>query len=182
MKLLAFLGIVALAGCTQQQLNNAGHALSSTAPTFANDALIVAQIEGYFVTIDADSALHVAVSSHDGVVKLSGRVKSSDVRRRFIEAAQKTQDVKHVDADVKIDPHVPSTKDQVADFALTAAVEASIASQAGVNAFSVHVDAHGGTVTLRGKVATPALRATILETTRSVSGVKKVVDRLKVAS
>ena len=181
MKLLAFLGIVALAACSQQQLDNASHALSSTAPTFANDALIVAQIEGYFVTIDADSALHVAVSSHDGVVKLSGRVKSQNVRERFVAAAQKTQDVKHVDADLRVDPHVPTTKGQVADFELAASVEANIAAQAGVNAFSIHVGAHGGTVTLRGKVPTPALRATILTAARGVSGVKKVVDRLDVA-
>ncbi len=182
MKFFAFLGIVALAACSQQQLDNASHALSSTAPTFANDALIVAQIEGYFVTIDADSALHVAVSSHDGVVKLSGRVKSQNVRERFVAAAQKTQDVKHVDADLRVDPHVPTTKGQVADFELAASVEANIAAQAGVNTFSVHVAAHAGTVTLSGKAPTPAVRATIVSAARSVSGVKNVVDRLDVAT
>jgi len=182
MKLLALIFIWSLAdfaGCSQGQVDNAGHAFASAAPA-VNDALIVAQVEGSFITIDADSALHVAVSSHDGVVKLSGRVKSDSIRDRFVAAARKTQAVKTVDATLSIDPHLPSAKDQAADFALAVAVQASIAGQSGLNALSVHVDAHGGTVTLTGTVPTRAIHATVADTAKHTSGVKKVIDKLKV--
>jgi hyperosmotically inducible protein len=182
MKLLAVFFIWSLAdfaGCSQGQVDSAGHAFASTAPA-VNDALIVAQIEGYFVSIDVDSALHVAVSSHDGVIKLSGRVRSDSTRDRFAAAARTTQGVKSVDAALAVDSHLPSTKDQAADFALGVAVQASVAGQAGLNALSVHVDSRGGTVTLTGTVPTQAVRTTVVDAAKHTSGVKTVIDKLKV--
>jgi osmotically-inducible protein OsmY len=107
-------------------------------------------------------------------------VRSAGVREQFVDAAKKTASVKHVDASLTIDAKLPSTKDQVADFGLAAAVQANIAGQAGVNALSVHVAAHGATVTLSGTVATAALRSTIVAAAKHATGVHTVIDTLKV--
>jgi hyperosmotically inducible protein len=171
---------VLLGGCSESQINAAGSSIESAAPAFANDALIVGQIEGSYVTIDPASALHVAVSSHDGVVKLTGKVRSAGVREKFVAAAKKIDNVKGVNASLTIDANLPSTKDQVTDFGLAATVQANIAGQAGVNALSVHVAAHGGTVTLSGTVATSALRSTIVAAAKHAPGVHAVVDTLKI--
>jgi osmotically-inducible protein OsmY len=185
----ALLCIALLAGCTQSQVNSAGNqvnsagaALASAAPVFANDALIVGQIEGAYVTIDPVSALHVAVASHGGMVRISGRVRSVATRDKFVEAAKKISQVKNVDVALTVDEKLPSAKNQVADFALAAAVQANVAGQAGINALSVHVAAHSGTVTLSGKVPSDALRSTIVEAAKKVAGVHDVVDTLNVGT
>lgn len=185
---LAIATIFACAGCTQQQINSASSAANSAIATAApvatavNDALVVARVEGAFVTIDPDSSLHVAVASHDGRVKLTGRVRTAAARDRFVAAARKIDSVKSVDAALTVDPKMASDKDQVTDFALAVAVQSNIAAQAGVNAFSVHVDAHNGKVTLNGTAPTRAVDQTIVAAAKQAPGVKEVRDRLKVGT
>jgi hyperosmotically inducible protein len=175
---IAALCITLVCGCTAQQVDTATNTVASEAPAFANDALIVAQIEGAFVTIDPGSALHTAVASHGGVVKLSGRVTSGAVREHFVSRAKSTDGVKAVESTLTVDPHLPSTKAQVDDFAQAIAVEGNLAGQAGINALPIHVDAHAGVVTLSGAVKTAALRSTLLEAARKTPGVRAVIDHL----
>jgi osmotically-inducible protein OsmY len=158
--------LVLLSGCTESQVNSAGSSIASSAPALANDALIVGQIEGAYVTIDPASALHVAVSSRD----------------KFVAAAKKIDNVKDVNASLTVDEKLPGPKGQIADFGLAAAVQANVAGQAGINALSVHVAAHDGTVTLSGKVASDALRSTIVDAAKHVTGVRNVVDTLNVGT
>jgi hyperosmotically inducible protein len=180
--------LVALAGCTQQQSNAVSSAASNAAAGAApaasavNDALVVARVEGAFLTIDPDSSLHVAVASHDGVVRLTGLVRSGASRDAFVAAAKKIEGVKSVDAALKVDPKMPSDKEAAVDFALVVAVDSNIAAQAGVNAFAVHVDAHDGTVTLHGSAPTRAIDQTIVDAAKHAPGVKNVRDRLKVGT
>jgi hyperosmotically inducible protein len=175
---IAALCVTLLCGCTAQQVDTATNTVASEAPAFANDALIVAQVEGAFLSIDAGSALHTAVASHGGIVSLSGRVKSASVRQSFIERAKSTDNVKAVRSTLTVDPHLPSTQAQADDFAQVVAVEANLAGQAGINALSIHVDAHGGVVTLSGTVDTPALLATLLAAAKKTPGVHAVRDHL----
>jgi hyperosmotically inducible protein len=174
--------VALLCGCTAQQVdtatNTVSSAVASEAPTLANDALIVAQIEGTFLTVDAGSALHTAVASHGGVVTLSGRVTSAAVREKFLSHAKSTTGVKAVESTLTVDPHLPTSRAQAADFAQVVAVEANLAGQAGLNALPIHVDAHAGVVTLSGTVKTAALRSTLLDAARKTLGVRAVKDHL----
>jgi osmotically-inducible protein OsmY len=180
--------LVALGACTQEQMHAvssaAGNAAATAAPaaTAANDALVVARVEGAFITIDPDSSLHVAVASHDGHVRLTGKVRSAASRDAFVAAAKKIDSVKSVDSALNVDSKMPTDKEAVTDFALVVAVDSSIAAQAGINAFAVHVDAHAGTVTLNGTAPTRAIDQTIVDAAKHAPGVKNVRDRLKVGS
>lgn len=180
--LVALVALVALAGCTQQDVQNAGNAFASSAPKLANDAFIVTAVEAKLLSIDADSALHVAVASHDGEVKLSGKVKDRNILARFVSEARAVRGVKGVAAQLAVDAHLPRTKDRVSDFGLAAAVRARIAGQAGLNGLTLRVSASGGTVTLAGAVASPQLRATIVDAARKTPGVKAVVAHIDVRS
>jgi hyperosmotically inducible protein len=173
--------VVLLAGCSEQQVNQSGNALASAAPKLAGDGLVIAKIESKFVGIDPGSALHVAVASHDGAVKLTGKVKSDAVSQKFVAAAKDVEGVKNVDASLTVDASIPSAEQQVGDFSLMAAVRANLAGQAGVNALSVDVKAKNGVVTLAGKVKTAAIKSTLAAAAKSTSGVKSVVDQLTVA-
>lgn len=181
-RLAGYALLVALAGCTEQDVRSAGKSFASSAPVVASDGIIIAQIEGRFVTIDGDSALHVAIASHDGKVKLNGRVRSATTAQRFTDAARHVAGVKAVATSLTVDGALPSTRKGVADFVLAAAVRASLTGQAGVNGIGIGIAARGGVVTLRGRVKNAALHATLLDAAKHTSGVTSVVDDLKVDS
>jgi len=174
--------LVVCAGCTRQDINNAGTALASAAPALASDGLIIAQIESKFVAIDGDSALHVAVASHGGNVRVSGRTKSAAIAERYYAAAKDVSGVKSVALALKPDATLPSTSKQVSDFALATAVRANLMGQAGLNAIGIDIKASGGVVTLRGRVKTAALRATLVDAAKTTKGVASVTDDLQADS
>jgi osmotically-inducible protein OsmY len=165
-------------GCSQQQMDKAQDAIASDAPKLANDGLIFAQVESKLVAIDPNSALHVAVSAHDGDVRLSGRVKSGDVEKKYVQATTGISGVKHVNATMTVDPKLPSATKDADDFALAAAVRVKVAAQAGVNGFGLGITARGGTVTLSGRVPTSAIHETVVATAKGTQGVSAVVDHL----
>ena len=177
---LAF--VFGLVGCSRGDIERAGQAVASAAPALASDGLIVAQIETKLVAIDGDSALHVAVASHDGNVKLSGRTLSAAIAKRYVAAARGVEGVKNVNASLTADASMKRAATDVSDFALAATVRANLIGQAGVNGIDLDVRAASGAVTLRGKVRTEALRATLLDVAKHTRGVRSVVDALAVDS
>ncbi len=70
----------------------------------------------------------------------------------------------------------------VNDGALKVRVAAAIAEQTGANVFHISPDVHNGVVTLNGTVPNSLIETTVLRTVRGLSGVKRVVNRLRVAS
>jgi osmotically-inducible protein OsmY len=175
---LASLCVVGLAGCSQQQIDKTQSAIASAAPALANDAAIYTAIEGKFASIDADSALHVAVASHEGYVRLTGRVKSDAIEKKFVDAATQTSGVKHVGTALTVDAKLPSATKVAGDFALAAVVRGAVTAQAGVNGIGLGIAAKSGVVTLSGNVPSGALHQTILATVRKTAGVTSVVDHL----
>lgn len=170
--------VLLVCACSQQQIDTAQNAIASDAPKLANDGLIFAQIESKLVAIDPNSALHVAISAHDGDVRLSGRVKSGEIEKKYVRAATQISGVKHVVATMTVDPKLPSATKEASDFALSAAVRLKVAAQAGVNGFGIGITARGGTVTLTGNVPTSAIHQTVVATAKGTQGVSAVVDRL----
>ncbi|HMD03421.1 MAG TPA: BON domain-containing protein [Candidatus Baltobacteraceae bacterium] len=181
--LMSFVALGAT-GCGARDIDNAQKsaekAISTAAPVLG-DAALTAQIESRFVGIDSDSALHVAIETHDGDVKLSGRVKSAAIEERFGAAAKGVAGVKNVDMHVVVDPKLPSVRTQAGDVALATSVAAQIVGQAGLNGFNVRPVARNGVVTLTGRVKSETIKTTILETAKHAAGVKRIVDRIVVA-
>ena len=169
----------ALAGCSQQQIDKTQSDLASAAPKLASDGLVYAQIEAKLVQIDSDSALHVAVASHGGVVRLSGKVKTDDIEKRYVAAASQVDGVHHVDAALTVDNALPSSTKAASDFALAAAVRVAIAGQAGVNSIPLQVGVKSGVVTLAGHVPSAAVHETVVAAAKGTHGVKSVVDHLQ---
>ena len=169
-------------GCSQKQVEETTHSIATQAPAVLGDAATVAQIEGKFVAIDADSSLHVAVAAHDGRVTLNGKVKAPAVASRFVAAAKETSGVKSVTANLGVDRTLPSSTQAAKDITLAAAVTAGLVGQAGINAFSVKVTAKNGVATLAGTAKTQAIKTTLLDSAKHTAGVREVVDRIEVQS
>jgi len=175
---LLLAGAVLISGCSSSQVEET----TKSADAVLGDAAIVAQITTRLIAIDGDSALHVAVGSHDGAVTLSGRAKSAAVAQRFLAAAKDVSGVKSVASRVVVDSRLAPVTEQVKDAALATGVTGALIGQAGVNALGVKVHARGGAVTLDGTVKTEALKSTISDAAKHAPGVKSVVDNLTIKS
>jgi osmotically-inducible protein OsmY len=88
--------------------------------------------------------------------------------------------VANIDDRLTLDPSMRGVREQTGDAALQTKVMAAIAGQAGVNALKITVTADNGVVTLEGTVPRASVRSTVVDTARTTSGVRRVVDRLSV--
>jgi osmotically-inducible protein OsmY len=176
----ALLGALCVAGCSSQQAREAANSLATGAPQVLGDVGIAAQIEARVIRIDADSALHVAISVNGGDVRLSGKVKSESVASGFVAAAKDVSGVKKVDNALSVDANLPPASQRARDAGTIAAVTGDLIAQAGINAFRVKVAAHDGVVTLSGTLKSDAVRQTVVDAAKHAPGVKSVVDRLAV--
>jgi len=176
----AILALLLLAGCTGSggeggQTSNPTH----PATTALKDALLLAAVKATLVADDPDSTTTVGVAVNDGVVTLRGSVKDAETRRRIVADARKTGEVKRVVDELRVDPNGPRLKERVGDVALAARIETAITAQVGVQPVAVRVDR--GIASLEGTVGDAKTKATIVATAHGTTGVRNVVDRIRVA-
>lgn len=192
----AFAVACVLGGCTSSDSEKAARDASkavqdagktvqqyaTSAPVLAaKDALLVVSVAAKLAAVDLDTVTHVRVSAREGAVDLRGSVRSPAEIGRLQSAARSVTGVKAVRAELRVDPHMLSSKAQAQDLALALRVRANIAAQAGLNALSVQPSAKGDVVALDGTVRSMALKTIVVEAARGTSGVHVVIDRVKVA-
>jgi hyperosmotically inducible periplasmic protein len=83
-------------------------------------------------------------------------------------------------APAKVDHATDVAKAAVTDAAITSAVKTKFLADTAVSGLKIDVDTDGGVVTLSGSVASRAEATRAMALARDTSGVKRVVDRLKV--
>ena len=119
------------------------------------------------------------------------RSKREDVHDREAEARQKIkkmgrdarEKVRKLDRDIQatVQPDSDQASAKLDDAALLAKVKARLASDAGLTTLrNVNVDTRDSVVTLRGTVASDAQRQQIEHAASQVTGVRRVVNDLKV--
>jgi hyperosmotically inducible protein len=64
--------------------------------TYTDDSVITSKIKGKYVADIHLKAFNISVSTYDGVVVLTGKVPNEEMRKKAIEIAQNTSDVKAV--------------------------------------------------------------------------------------
>ena len=175
--LAAVLALAACGGPAQERSPEPGPTRAAT--DVLRDSLILAAVKATLIADDPDSTATVRVSVANGVATLRGTVKDAATRARLGAAAARVAGVKQVVNDLRVDPHGPRLKDQVGDVTLAARIQAAIAAQVGVQRVTVRVDR--GVATLDGTVHDPKTKATIEATARGTSGIRNVVDRIRVA-
>ena len=179
---LAVAAAAALAGCVQHD-----HGVTITAPSVPpsatqvlKDGLLAAKVRAEVVAVDVDAATHLGVHVQDGDVTLRGVVRTEAERSKIDVAVRKVDGVKALHDDIHINPKASSFSG--GDFALAAHATATLAAQTGINAANIRVSAQNGVVTLTGSVPSPSIKTTAVESVEHLSGVKRVVDRLRVGT
>ena len=169
-----------VAGCTGSSQQRIPEPFGTLPPASAvKDTLILSAVKATLTADDPDSATTLRVSSAGGVVTLRGAVRDAATRTRLVSAARNVAGVRSVVDDLTINPHQPQIKQQVADVAEEARIEAAVTAQVGLQHVTVQV-AHG-VATLAGTVPDAKTRATVVATARGTSGIRNVVDRIRVA-
>jgi osmotically-inducible protein OsmY len=166
-----------VAGCSSQQ--KVPEPFGTLPPSSVlKDALILSAVKATLTADDPDSTTTLGVAVTSGVVTLRGTVRSAATRAKLVSSARNVAGVKSVVDDLTINPHQPQINQQVADVALEARIEAAVTAQVGLQHVTVKV-VHG-VATLSGTVPDAKTKATVLAAARGTSGIRNVVDRIRV--
>ncbi len=177
---LALAAALLVTGCTGSSQQKMPEPFGTRAATAVlRDALVLSAVKAKLVGDDPDSTISVGVAVTDGVVTLRGTVHDKAIRGRLVADARRTNGVKRVVDALRVDPRGPRLRQQVGDVALAARIQTAIAAQVGFQRILVRVDR--GVATLDGSVPDAKAKRTILATARATSGVRNVVDRIRVA-
>lgn len=175
---IAFVALFALSlnACTKSEQEQAQQQIQNQ----AGDAWTCTQVRAGATELDPATVSLVKISCAGGVVTMQGQVRSAQERAQLINIARKVKDVRRVKSEIAVNPKAPTGNEIADDVALAARVQVALAGQTGVNAFEIGVSAHRGIVTLTGTVPTRSVKTVALDTARSVSGVKGIVDKIQV--
>ena len=156
-----------------------GCSSTQTAGREIDDATITTKIEAKMTEDPNVSAFNVDADTNNGVVRLSGTVKTEQARAEAEKLARNTEGVKRVINDIK----VGETRDlgeRVSDTEITTKIKAKITGDGDLNPFNINVDSKEGVVTLRGTVKTAQAKTEAERIARETKGVKSVQNMLQV--
>jgi osmotically-inducible protein OsmY len=97
------------------------------------------------------------------------------------DAKVKTEDAAH-DAKVKTEHGAENTGEAITDAAITSEVKTKFLAEPGVSGLSINVDTNDHVVTLSGTVKSKAEADKAMRIARESKGVRRVVNRLKIAA
>lgn len=106
---------------------------------------------------------------------------SAEAKQTAHDAKEKSEDKAH-DAKVKSEHAADKTGNALSDAAITSEVKTKFLAEPGVSGLNIDVDTNNGVVTLSGNVKSKAEAAKAMTIARNSKGVKRVVNKLKVAA
>ncbi len=159
----------------------------NTAPSTApiDDARITSSIQSKYYLDDRIRGRRIAVSSHGGVVALSGDLGDETEREHALLLARTTDGVSRVEDSLTIaaapaTPAQPTAAAPDADETLGARVRSQLTSDTRLKGASIDVTAKNGVVLLQGTTSSNAAKQRALTLARGTEGVHQIVDRIRV--
>ncbi|MFI5197046.1 MAG: BON domain-containing protein [Thermoanaerobaculia bacterium] len=126
-------------------------------------------------------ALGISVSVSEKTATLTGEVTKSASQGLAEQVALSVKGIKKVDNKVEVkEPAGPvaASEASVKNVALEMKVKSILLTKIGTDALKIEVEAVDGVVSLRGKLDNLASSKVAIQKTRSIKGVRKVVDLL----
>lgn len=146
------------------------------------DAAIVADINAKVAADKTTSGLKVSITSHDGVVTLTGHVNTDTEVDKLIQIAESNPDVKDVETNQL---KIKKSKHTMSDITITAKVKAMYVKEKlfgdkDISVMGVSVETVNGVVFLTGAVENQMEADNAVKYAKSVEGVKSVDSKLEV--
>jgi osmotically-inducible protein OsmY len=153
----------------------------ATAKNSASDAWLTAKVKVGLMSAPGDlSPMKINVDTSDGIVTLFGTVNSDADKRTAEQHAKKVDGVKGVQNQLQVVPEVAAKRVEAQDDQLHDAVEKRLEGREALKDDDIDVEVKNGVVRLTGTVDGFGERMTALTVARSTSGVKSVIDDLRI--
>jgi osmotically-inducible protein OsmY len=146
-----------------------------------SEALSATQVKAKLIDKLGADALRITVSVSGETATLTGEVAKSPSQGLAEEVALSVEGIKKVDNKVTVkDAAGPlaASEASVKNVALEMKVKSILLTEIGKNALKIEVEVVDGVVSLRGKLDNPESAKAAIAKTRSIKGVKKVVNLL----
>ena len=147
----------------------------------ASDAWITTKAKLSLMGTPGISPMSVNVDTDDGVVTLFGTVSTTGDKALAENEVSKIVGVKEVANELQVVPDDAAKVVAQSDERVTAAVRKRIDARSSLSDSKVKVETAKGVVRLTGEVATQRDRMTALTAARGASGVKSIIDDMKLA-
>ena len=150
-------------------------------PTEVSEALNANSVKAKLIDKLGTDALRIKVSVSGETATLTGEVAKSPSQGLAEEVALSVSGIKKVDNKVTVkDAAGPAAASEasVKNVALEMKVKGILLTEIGKNALKIEVEVVDGVVSLRGKLDNPDASKAAITKTRSIEGVKKVVNLL----
>ncbi|MDP4529132.1 division/outer membrane stress-associated lipid-binding lipoprotein [Alkalimonas delamerensis] len=179
--LLVTLGL--LQGCAAAVLAGGGAAVVSaqdrrTLGSQIDDTGIAMRARQLFSQEDLNKQGRINVTSHNGVVLLTGQVESEQVRQRAGQIARDLQSVRDVHNQLRVGNTI-SLSTRSRDSWISTRVKTLLLSDSDISGLNIKVTTEDGEVFLMGLV-TPAEADKAVEIARHVDGVNRVVRAFEI--
>ncbi len=174
----------------------AGAAGSAAGAATHPDVWLTAKVQSKYFLDDLVKLRNIDVSTQNGIVTLSGAVASDAERRQAVSLARTTEGVREVTDNLKVDANAvvssndPSTAVPLTpvpalkrpDPWITMKVQSQFFLDPEIKGHEIDVDTTRGVVSLKGSVASQALKQQAERIARETEGVTRVINGLTVAA
>ena len=142
-----------------------------------DDSAIGASVKGSLLAEKGVPSNDVNVEVYNGVVLLSGFVKTQHEKDKAGKVAQSVKDVASVRNQIVVHP-ATSMGTKLDDTVLVSKVKAALVDASDVKSGQINIEARGGIVQLGGFVSGHKMKARAIDVAKGVAGVKRVDDAL----
>ena len=164
-------GILASGGATTMVVAEGDKSLG----TIVDDATIKLNISRELLISENNLFINIDTSVVEGMVLLTGVVKNQERRIEAVKIVWEVEGVKEVINEIEIGDKT-SIKEYANDVWITTQIKALAAKDIGLRAISYNVETIRGKVFLAGITSRPEQLETLVNITKSVKGVKDVVN------
>lgn len=176
-----------LAQQAQRIAQTAGKTIDNSvqqATDYVDDSTLTARVKSALLKDETLDSNDISVSTHDGVVTLSGFIASQQMATGAVKIAAQTEGVKSVSdkLQVKDGSGVQSVGGYADDALTTSTIKAKLLADDIVPSRHIKVITQDGVVLLTGQVANRAQAERAESIAKAVSGVKSVKNELTVKS
>ena len=143
--------------------------------TAVDDATIKLNISRKFLGSENNLFINIDTSVVEGMVLLTGIVKNQEVRIEVVKIVWEVGGVKEVINEIEIGDK-PTIKEYANDVWITTQIKALAVKDIGLRSISYNIETIRGKVYLAGLTSRPEQLETLINITKSVKGVKEVVN------
>ena len=164
-------GVLASGGATTMVVAEGDKSLGAV----VDDASIKINISRKFLSSENNLFINIDTNVIEGMVLLTGIVKNQESRIEAVKIVWEVEGVKEVINEIEIGDKT-SIKEYANDIWITAQIKALAAKDIGLRSISYNIETIKGRVFLAGITSRPKQLETLVNITKSVKGVKEVVN------